>query len=612
LKILRAMSHNLTKSKQELKLFSTLSTPQPSATQKNDTQSPEQQQGTSRWGLFFAATHTLSLPIERLLLKTLNAELGVPGCIVDPYAMAFRYSLLPSWRYKLTMGILASNYKKIVESSVIGVPGMLTYLDARTRWVDGHVKAAVQSADGFQQVIILGGGFDTRSLRLGAAFPSLHFFEVDAAQILNKKKALISELPEELAAASKKSQITFVPMDWTNPSALIPALTAAGFQPTIKTVVVMEGLLPHLDIAQANTILADAAALCAPGSKLLFDFLHLDAFDGSNRLYTGYSTLALALANKGSPFKSGHAIGFSDWVRATQRIHLRIAEVISPQNIALHLVRPEYEAAAAGGRGTSGTNSTNGLENSSEVQNWCSVGSCLAPRLRASQGQGSCASSALLPMSIALPQFYSLVSAVKTVPRISLKDAAPPLHLSTLFNNSNSGGGIVRRTVSSFESTDGPVTSCFFKGLASMIWGHDTDDEAEHPVAPRPLPPPPPPSAIVAGEASTTRLPISFPSASAARNTEMAGQPSYPSYSLERYQSSDWSLIASRGGEQGNSSQQQPQPIAAPFVINAGPSSLEHAISIPALQKYDDKGEGINKEEPDGGSGAGWWTSWLP
>ncbi|KAL4534188.1 hypothetical protein Ndes2437B_g03478 [Nannochloris sp. 'desiccata'] len=563
----------MSKSKQELKLFTTLSSPQPSAPHKTDTQSSEQQQGTSKWGLFFAATHSLSLPIERLLLKTLNADLGVPGCIIDPYALAFRYSLLSSWRYKLAVGILASNYKKIVESSVVGVPGMLTYLDARTRWIDGHIKSAVQSQDGFHQVVILGGGFDTRSLRLGALFPSLQFFEVDSAQILNRKKTLISELPQELATKDTKPQITFVPMDWTNPSALIPALTAAGFQPTLKTILVMEGLLPHLDSLQSNTVLADAAALCAPGSKLLFDFLHLDAFDGSNRLYTGYSTLALALANKGAPFRSGHAVGFSDW---------------SDQNTM---------AAAGGGDGIT----NNALESSSEEQNWCSVGHCLAP-LRTSQGRGNGASNnsnpAAVPLSIALPQFYSLVSAVKTVPRISLKDAAPPLHLASL--NTNAG---VRRTQSSLGSISAPITSCFYRGLISMIWGHDTDDEAEHP-AHRP-PPPPPSRETVAGEwPLESHLPVSFPSTSEATGGGA---------SLNRYQSSDWSLIASRGGEQ----QQHPAPASTNAA--AGASSLEHAISIPEYQKYDEKGEVINKVKDvggiggsdSGGGGVGWWTSWI-
>jgi hypothetical protein len=115
-----------------------------------------------------------------------------------------------------------------------------------------------------------------------------------------------------------------------------------------------------------------------------------------------------------------------------------------------------------------------------------------------------------------------------------------------------------------------------------MIWGHDTDEESEQLVAPRHPPPPPPPLS------SGTSAP-----------------------------EAEWSLIASRGGELGLASQQQ-QLSPPPSINTADTSGLDHAISIPALQKYDDNGEVINKEKDadGGGSGsdsgkAGWWSSWL-
>lgn len=55
---------------------------------------------------------------------------------------------------------------------------------------------------------------------------------------------------------------------------LIPRLTAAGFDPSRRCCVVGEGLLPYLAPAQGAALLADLAALAAPGSHLLFDFLH--------------------------------------------------------------------------------------------------------------------------------------------------------------------------------------------------------------------------------------------------------------------------------------------------------------------------------------------------
>lgn len=165
----------MSNSKQGLKLFNTLPTPIPlsqdPSQESKDNNSPTQEEGTHRWGLFFAATHTHSLPIERLLLKTINAELGIPGSVPDPYAAAFRAALLPSWRYKLAASFVAKQYKSFVESAACGVPGLLTYLDARARWVDGHITSAAQ--EGVQQVVVLGGGFDARALRLGVTLTSL-------------------------------------------------------------------------------------------------------------------------------------------------------------------------------------------------------------------------------------------------------------------------------------------------------------------------------------------------------------------------------------------------------------------------------------------------------
>ena len=170
-----AFAHSMSTSKQGLKLFNTLSThtplPQHHQNSPEDIHSSSQQQGTHKWGWFFAATHAQSLPIERLLLKTINAELGIPGSVPDVYAVALRSALLPSWRYKIASTFLAKQYKNFVESGLYGVPGLLSYLDARARWIDGHVIAAAQ--EGVQQIVVLGGGFDTRALRIGASLPSL-------------------------------------------------------------------------------------------------------------------------------------------------------------------------------------------------------------------------------------------------------------------------------------------------------------------------------------------------------------------------------------------------------------------------------------------------------
>ncbi len=55
---------------------------------------------------------------------------------------------------------------------------------------------------------------------------------------------------------------------------LIPRLTAAGFDPSCRCCIVGDGLLPYLSPVQGGELLAELAALAAPGSHLLFDFMH--------------------------------------------------------------------------------------------------------------------------------------------------------------------------------------------------------------------------------------------------------------------------------------------------------------------------------------------------
>ncbi len=57
----------------------------------------------------------------------------------------------------------------LIEAPCYGVPGICTYLAARSKWLDSEVAAAI--AEGATQVVLLGAGYDTRAHRLAAAAP---------------------------------------------------------------------------------------------------------------------------------------------------------------------------------------------------------------------------------------------------------------------------------------------------------------------------------------------------------------------------------------------------------------------------------------------------------
>lgn len=362
----------------------------------------------------------------------------------------------------------------------------------------------------------------------------------------------------------------WVTVDWDNHSSLIPALTAQGFDPEVKCVVIMEGLLPHLSPAQVDAVLADTAALCTAGSRVLMDFLHLDAFDGSDTMHVGYTSLAAACANKGAPFRSGQRPIMSAWVKSMQPLNLRITELLSPKDISTRLVRPEIDKAW---RAAVVADASEDLRPGPRHPCACAV--TFRPRSAPPPGDEP-----------PLPEFYSLLSAVKVEPRLSLKDFVAPAGGA---QSSIAGGSTQQGSRSDDSDTNAllgqslvPAAGCFvhLTGMLRMLWGRDTSDDRE-------LPP------LWAGpqaDNSATTAPLSPPPQEQQQGRQQQG------LDLGRWKSAEWSLPAERS------------PLAAPNHLQGqtralGPTSssflkgdptLEHAISIPANDMWHSRGTLIN------------------
>lgn len=69
---------------------------------------------------------------------------------------------------------------------------LLCHVAWRKRWMSDHARAHL--AQGIDQVVILGAGLDTLSLRLGSAYPGAVFFEVDQTATVAAKRALVAQL----------------------------------------------------------------------------------------------------------------------------------------------------------------------------------------------------------------------------------------------------------------------------------------------------------------------------------------------------------------------------------------------------------------------------------
>lgn len=159
-------------------------------------------------------------------------------------------------------------------------PGARTSGIARTRYIDDACREAI--ASGFQQVVILGAGFDSRAYRL-PEMQTIRVFEVDHPATLAAKQRSLGHMLNAIP-----SYVIFVAVDLTTRQ-LASALCSAGFDPELRTLFLWEGVTNYLS-AEAVDATFRVVREAAPGSRILFTYVHRDVlahpltFSGTRRL----------------------------------------------------------------------------------------------------------------------------------------------------------------------------------------------------------------------------------------------------------------------------------------------------------------------------------------
>jgi methyltransferase (TIGR00027 family) len=139
-------------------------------------------------------------------------------------------------------------------------PGARSSGVARTRLIDDLMIEAF--TNGFEQVVILGAGFDARAHRLPHP-AAIRFFEVDQPSTPQAKRCLLEKRFGELP-----SHVAFVEVDF-NRQGLGPTLEHAGFRPQQAAFFLWEGVTNYLTEEAVDATLRRVGG-CAAGSQLAF------------------------------------------------------------------------------------------------------------------------------------------------------------------------------------------------------------------------------------------------------------------------------------------------------------------------------------------------------
>ena len=180
--------------------------------------------------------------------------------------------------------------------SVMAPRGAYEYVIARTKYIDEVFTRAV--SDGVDQVLILGAGFDSRSIRLLPDESTVKVFEIDAPVTQKAKKGRLVELGLGLPMNT-----VYVPVDF-NKEDPEGKLVENGFQYGKRCLFILEGLLMYLDEEAVEETLSLITRLGAKGSLVVFDYLYSSVLRREGRYY-GEEDMHKNVEDVGEPWGFG-------------------------------------------------------------------------------------------------------------------------------------------------------------------------------------------------------------------------------------------------------------------------------------------------------------------
>ncbi|MFA4826166.1 MAG: class I SAM-dependent methyltransferase [Methanoregula sp.] len=209
----------------------------------------------------------------------------------DPYAVYFLNPALLAWGKTHP-----AEAKAMADEIEEAMPGWSNTIRARVRFFDEICENA--PGEGFNQLVILGAGYDTRAYRIGTLKDRVRIFEIDRAETQARKTAIL-----ERVLGEPMSHVSFIPIDLGHEHCW-QALEGAGWSPDQKTLFLLEGLVMYLPRPVVADLFSGLCQNAGAGSAVLFDFIPQSMADGSSEAEGGRKIRAYTIL-AGEPLQSG-------------------------------------------------------------------------------------------------------------------------------------------------------------------------------------------------------------------------------------------------------------------------------------------------------------------
>jgi methyltransferase (TIGR00027 family) len=203
------------------------------------------------WDLATSVGATATMVAAARAIATTASDIDDP--FAEPLVRAVGVDFLTRW---------ATGELDAADLDVDGAGMSLRHLPAamaaRTRFFDAFFADA--AAAGIRQAVILASGLDSRAYRL--SWPTgTTVYEIDQPDVIEFKTSTLARLGAQ-PTADRRAVAIDLRDDWP------AALRNAGFDPSVPTAWIAEGLLGYLPPEAQDRLLDAVSALSAPGSRV--------------------------------------------------------------------------------------------------------------------------------------------------------------------------------------------------------------------------------------------------------------------------------------------------------------------------------------------------------
>ena len=181
-------------------------------------------------------------------------------------------------------------------SQIVAPKGIYEYTIARTKYIDAVFKEVL--AEGFDQILILGAGFDTRALRFQTEAGDARVFELD---VPITQRAKLGQY--ERRGLSIPANVEFISVDFDR-EALSDKLEEAGFCRGRRSLFALEGLLMYLQPESVDETFKVIAGFAGEGSQVVFDYVRASVLRQEGSCY-GEREIARTVAKAGERWYFG-------------------------------------------------------------------------------------------------------------------------------------------------------------------------------------------------------------------------------------------------------------------------------------------------------------------